>query len=174
MVIKEVEGDLIELARKWEFDVIGHGCNCFCNMGSGIAVPMKNTFGCDKFPLEAPQYKGDKSKLGKIDYQEFEVSQMSIYPVNYKGFSTQELRNSLFVVNCYTQYFYGKGKGGGAPIDYDALRSCMREINFFFPGKRIGLPKIGAGLAGGDWDKIKGIIQEELKDCQVTVIIFNK
>jgi O-acetyl-ADP-ribose deacetylase (regulator of RNase III) len=28
------------------------------------------------------------------------------------------------------------------------------------PGKRIGLPKIGAGLAGGDWSTIAGIIDE--------------
>lgn len=29
-------------------------------------------------------------------------------------------------------------------------------------------------LAGGDWDKIKTIIQQELKDCDVTVVIYNK
>lgn len=27
-------------------------------------------------------------------------------------------------------------------------------------------------LAGGDWDRIKEIIQEELKDCEVTVVIY--
>ena len=41
-----------------------------------------------------------------------------------------------------------------------------------FSGKHIGLPKIGAGLAGGDWNIIKKIIQTELKDCKVTVVIL--
>ena len=41
---KEVKGDLIKLTLEGEFDVIAHGCNCFCTMGSGIAVAMKNTF----------------------------------------------------------------------------------------------------------------------------------
>jgi O-acetyl-ADP-ribose deacetylase (regulator of RNase III) len=36
------------------------------------------------------------------------------------------------------------------------------------------MPKIGAGLAGGDWNRIKKIIQTELKDCKVTIVIYNK
>lgn len=58
------------------------------------------------------------------------------------------------------------------PIDYEALTLCMRKMNITFRGKRIGLPKIGAGLAGGDWNKIKNIIKTELKDCKVTVVIL--
>ena len=46
-------------------------------------------------------------------------------------------------------------------------------MNYRFKGKHIGLPKIGAGLAGGDWERIKGIIQKELKDCEVTIVIYD-
>jgi len=34
------------------------------------------------------------------------------------------------------------------------------------------IKKIGAGLAGGDWNRIKVIIQTELKDMDVTVVIY--
>ncbi len=37
---------------------------------------------------------------------------------------------------------------------------------------RIGLPKIGAGLAGGDWPRIECIVDEELADCDVTVVEY--
>ena len=43
-----------------------------------------------------------------------------------------------------------------------------------FAGKKIGLPKIGSNLAGGDWNIIKEIIKKELKGCDVTVVIYNK
>ena len=49
----------------------------------------------------------------------------------------------------------------------------MRKMNHVFKGKHIGLPQIGAGLAGGDWNRIKNIIQTELTDCKVTVVIYN-
>jgi len=68
MKYQEVNGDLISMALKGDFDVITHGCNCFCNMGAGIAIPMKNNFKCSSFPLENEKTKGDINKLGQIDY----------------------------------------------------------------------------------------------------------
>lgn len=50
----------------------------------------------------------------------------------------------------------------------------MRKINHIFKGQHVGLPQIGCGLAGGDWNRVKTIIQNELKDCFVTVVIYNK
>jgi O-acetyl-ADP-ribose deacetylase (regulator of RNase III) len=151
----EVKGDLIELAKDGNFDVIAHGCNCFCTMGAGIAPLMARAFGCDKFPMESPQYRGNINKLGTIDAHKVD-------------------KYSLIVVNAYSQYHYGRNHQDGvaSPIDYEALTLCMRKMNMRFKGKHIGLPKIGAGLAGGDWDRIKKIIQDEFTDCNVTVVIF--
>lgn len=155
MNYREVEGDLIELALKGEFDVITHGVNCFCQMKAGIAPQMAKAFGCDCFRMEMPAERGNINKLGNIDYAR--VSQ------------------KLTVVNSYTQYRYGPNHKDGdkKPINYAALALCLEKINHTFKGKRIGLPKIGAGLAGGSWPVIKTIIQDSLVDCDVTVVIFN-
>lgn len=51
---------------------------------------------------------------------------------------------------------------------------CLRKINHQFHDKRIGLPLIGAGLAGGDWNIIEKIIGKELKDMDVTIVKFKK
>ena len=40
----EIKGDLIELAKAGEFDVIAHGCNCFNAQKSGIARQMAEEF----------------------------------------------------------------------------------------------------------------------------------
>ena len=165
---KEIEGDLIKYALDGIFDVIGHGCNCQNTMGAGIAPQMARAFGCDKFHKESPKYKGDINKLGTIDYQVLQfaggTSEFNIFDFD------------LCVCNLYTQYYYGRNHTDGVdkPIDYDALTLCMRKINHTFKGKRVGLPKIGSGLAGGDWNRIKRIIQTELKDCDVTIVIFKK
>ena len=37
-------------------------------------------------------------------------------------------------------------------------------------GKRIGLPQIGAGLGGGDWNIISKIIDEELQGENWTIV----
>ena len=174
-IFKEIKGDLIKLAYQNEFDVIAQGCNCFCTQGAGIAVQFVRHFGTDKFDLEDKKYKGDKNKLGKIDYE-----RLSFTDYNQKFELVPDDDNPilfhLYVVNCYTQFYYGKNHADGAskPLDYDALTSCMSAINNAFKGKKIGLPLIGAGLAGGDWNKIKDIIQNELIDCDVTIVHYDK
>ena len=172
---REVEGDLIKLSREGAFDVIAHGCNCFCTQSSGLAPQMVKAFGTDKyFELEVPDTKGDINKLGQIEYIEYYRDiEGGFYPDTF-GFSEEP--PALIVVNAYTQYNYGRNHSDGdsKPVDYEAITLCMRKINHMFKGKHIGLPRIGCGLAGGDWEIVKGIIQTELKDCHVTIVNYKK
>ena len=51
--MKEVAGDLIQLAYDGKFDVIVHGCNCECMMGGGIAKQIvEEIFGNSTFVQE--------------------------------------------------------------------------------------------------------------------------
>jgi O-acetyl-ADP-ribose deacetylase (regulator of RNase III) len=194
MSYTEVNGDLIELAKRGKFDVIGHGCNCFCTMGAGIAPQMAEAFECDEFEMEMTEYedyddegnsymvqtdnKGNINKLGNIDYQHQylwfnhpNAKDGYAVPMGHKS-QNQENVKDIYVVNIYSQYHYGKNHSDGVskPLDYEALTLGLRKMNHIFKGKKIGLPMIGAGLAGGVWNRIKSIIQTELKDCDVTVV----
>ena len=196
--MKYIDGDLIRLAKQGTFDVIAHGCNCFCTMGAGIAPQMAEAFGCDEFDMErmenarfdedAEEYytiptnnKGNINKLGNIDY-EYQYLWFDHPMVKEPGVAIAMTSKSpdqpnvkdLIVVNAYTQYMYGRNHADGvkSPVDYAAIELCMKKINHLFKGKRIGLPKIGSGLAGGDWDRIEKIIATSLKDCQVTIVNY--
>jgi O-acetyl-ADP-ribose deacetylase (regulator of RNase III) len=175
MAYKEVHGDLIQLAHEFMFDVITHGCNCHCTMGAGIAPQMAKAFGCDTFKKESEEYKGDINKLGTIDY---ELLFFSSWDQKYERYPDEgdKILHKMYVVNSYSQYNYGANHADGVarPLDYEALTLCLRKINSIFKGQRIGLPQIGAGLAGGNWNRIQAIIQQELKDCDVTVVIYKK
>lgn len=181
-IYKEIDGNLIELALNGEFDVIVQGNNCFNTQGSGLAPQMVEAFQTDKFPMEL-EGKGDINKLGQIDFQPRRVyegvssSKWNGKIVLFKHNLTvpKEDTKLLQVVNAYTQYNFGSYRAGGdvkAPADYEAITLVMRKINHKFKGYHIGLPKIASGLAGGDWNIIKDIIQRELKDCQITVVNY--
>ena len=160
--MRERQGNLITLAQEGYFDVITHGCNCFCTMGAGIAPQMAKAFGADKFPMEAPQYRGDRNKMGTIDYE-------------WQDISIPFGKHKLVVVNSYTQFHYGRNHSDGVdmPVDYDAIKLCMRKINQEFRGKTIGLPLIGCGLAGGDWSIVKKIIKQELNMMDPWVVHYD-
>jgi len=149
--MKTVNGDLVALALKGEFDVIVHGCNCFHTMGAGIAKSIASTF---PEALEADRKTpyAEASKLGTISTAQVE-----------RG------RHKLVVVNAYTQFHW---KGSGRKVDYEALGRCFRSIADSFSGSRIGYPLIGAGLAGGDWTIIAPRIDHELAGLDHTLVIF--
>jgi len=151
-MINTIYGDLIEKAKNGEFDVIIHGCNCFCTMGGGIAKTIKNEF-IEAFNADRKTIKGSKDKLGTCSFANIERN----------GFN-------FIVVNAYTQFNYGYGK----MADYDAIEQCMKWIKDSFKGKRFGLPLIGAGLAGGDWNKILQIINDVLGDEDITIIKYKR
>ena len=151
--MKYIKGDLIKLALTGNFEVIAHGCNCMCTMGAGIAKTIKSKFP-EAYQADCATEKGDKNKLGTC------------------SFATCKTENGFCdVVNAYTQYDY---RGKGVLVEYDAVRSCMNWLKKNYSGKKIGLPKIGAGLAKGNWNIIESIIAEELKDENLTIVLFEK
>jgi len=169
---KEIEGNLITLAKQGTFDVITHGCNCMCLMGAGIAPQMDKAFGCGRYKLEDEVMRGDINKLGLIDYNSFIITQKGLLlPFSELTKELPEGAHKLTVVNSYTQYSPAVHL---LPLDYEALTLCLRKINHVFKGQHIGLPRIGAGLAGGIWSHIKDIIEKELKDCDATVVNYKK
>jgi O-acetyl-ADP-ribose deacetylase (regulator of RNase III) len=154
--MKIIYGDLIELAKDGHFDVIVHGCNCICTMGAGIAKQIKKEFP-KAWEIDKRTKSGDRTKLGKIVYTKVFINDI----------------HSIFVVNAYTQFdTYVRGEMKKVLVEYDALRSCFAAVYKLFHGYRIGYPKIGAGLALGDWNIISKIIDEELKEMDHTLVIW--
>jgi O-acetyl-ADP-ribose deacetylase (regulator of RNase III) len=123
-MIKEMNGDLIKLAKDGFFDVIGHGCNAFVTMGAGIAAQIRKEFP-QAYVADSQTKRGDKSKLGTCSFT------YEPYPI---------------IANMYIQYHWSmiapNGKLEPAPqgtvlVDYDAVRSCCRQLKEFFGDKRI-------------------------------------
>jgi len=141
-MLKE-RGDLIEKTLNHEFDVIVHGCNCQCVMGAGIAKTIKQKFP-EAYQADLQTSAGNREKLGTF----------SSASVIIRG-------KKVIIVNAYTQFDW---QGSGVKVDYDAVRNVFKLIKKEFSGLRIGYPAIGAGLAGGDWQIISQIIDEELLD----------
>lgn len=111
LTIKETNGDVIEMAREGQFDVVVQGCNCFNTMGSGLAAQVRVK--CpNAYKADLASQSGDKNKLGTYT--------LGMEKENY------------VMINGYTQYGFGRmstNPDGGpvmeAPADYDAIRSVL-------------------------------------------------
>ena len=144
-------GDLLQLALDKHFDVIVHGCNCHCQMGAGIAKAIAERFP-EALAADRETVPGDRGKLGRISFA-----------------TVRRAKAEFIVVNGYTQFDWD---GPGVLVDYEAVAAVMRTVKSEFGGRRIGYPKIGAGLAGGDWTRISAIIDDALAGENHTLVEF--
>jgi O-acetyl-ADP-ribose deacetylase (regulator of RNase III) len=155
MSLKYKVGDLIEAAKSGEVNLIAHGCNCYNTMGSGIAPLVARAFP-RAYEADQETEKGSKAKLGKATFA---------YDYDHK----------CWVFNLYSQFGYWGRNRGQVDLSYEALEDAidfMRDIGFNRETLKIGLPKVGAGLAGGDWKIIERIIKERLVDYDYDVTIY--
>ena len=142
-MIQYVQGDLTETDIK----LVAHGCNCFCTMGKGVALAIRQRWPT-AWRADLNTVKGDKSKLGKISV----------------GVDQEHT-----VLNLYTQYHYGKLHSS---LDMDVLRHCLQAVKRLYPGVDIAIPKIGSGLALGDWTAIEALILEVWDDREIYVFVL--
>jgi O-acetyl-ADP-ribose deacetylase (regulator of RNase III) len=153
--MKIVTGDLLEMGKNKEFDIIMHGCNCYNTMGAGIAAQVAQQFP-DARLADDETVRGDAGKLGT-------------YTIGMNG--------RLVILNCYTQY--GISSTGADVFEYNAFERVLDKIQYRFGKWRIGLPLIGMGLAGGDEGRIVPMIERfaervERQDGSVTLVKWAK
>ena len=137
-MLNHTKGNLIDMAEAGEFDVIVHGCNCFNTMGAGIAREIR-----DRYPQawasDSMTERGDYNKLGNWSV------------------GINDLEDSKFIIiNAYTQFNISVGKD---VFEYSAFALVLQKLEYAFGNKRIGLPYIGMGLAGGKKDVIIPMIE---------------
>ena len=150
-----VQGDLIEMALQGHFDIIVHGCNCFHTMGTGIAKQIKDIF-YSAYIADTKTTYGSRSKLGTYSFSDELI------------FINSEPR-FVRVINAYTQFNYSRNQ---PEVDYDAIDQVFELISLDYKYKRIGIPKIGTGHAGGDWNIISDIITKHTTDMDITVVEY--
>ena len=156
--MKTIRGNIIDLAEDGVINVLVQGCNCMVMQGKGLALEIK-----ERYP-EAYQAdvkygrKGDITKLG-------EFSWVLVENVKVPG-------KRFVIVNAYTQYDWKPQLSGKPNADVPAISRVFKSIAETFPNARIGFPKIGAGLARGDWGEILPAIEDALEDSDYTYIEY--
>lgn len=156
LMIKYKKGCLIKAAKSGEVSVIAHQTNGFHTFGTGLAKKIKQEFPI-AYEADLGTRKGDINKLGTLS-------------VAY------DKRYSLYICNLYGQHYYGRDK---QYTDYEALKRSMERVRHMYISGFVydpefkgvlGLPRIGCGLAGGDWAVVSSLIEDTLGDVTEVVV----
>lgn len=67
-----------------------------------------------------------------------------------------------------------RSQGNPKPLAYGALESCLKQLRLQALKRfaTVHMPRIGCGLAGGDWVKVEAMIVKELVEAGVGVTVY--
>ena len=165
-------GDLFQnIPQDSDIVVIPHVCNDIGGWGRGFVLAVEK-----HFPEAKLSYK---SLIGteflKLGHTDFAVGLEVVVP-------QLEIEKQVIIANMIAQHDVVMKVIDGQktpPIRYDALEKCMQEVamfckNHISAGKNLQIlcPMFGAGLAGGDWQKISKMIETIWDKIPVTVFVY--
>lgn len=148
--IIEESGDLLDCHE----NIIAHQVNCQGVMGAGLAKAIKS-----KYPVVFEKYQ---SACKWSDFKDSSVLLGACQIVEVE-------KDKKWVANLFGQDRYGKGKQF---TDYDALRRALTKLREHAEKHQlsVALPdQLGCGLAGGDWNIVRRMIEEVFHNYYVTI-----
>ena len=149
------------LTRTGQPSLLIHICNNRGGFGAGFAKAL-----AARYPQVKEAYRawvaGD-SQSAHFTAEYFRLGNIQAVGVG----------DALTIINMIAQNGY-KSEDNQQPIDYTALQKCLVKVRAAALREKrlIILPKIGTGLAGGDWQIIERLITENLCQFGIEVVCF--
>jgi O-acetyl-ADP-ribose deacetylase (regulator of RNase III) len=145
MAIKHVIGDATNPIGGKGIKFITHCCNNVGAWGSGFVIALSKRWGMPEL-IYRKWGNGNEYELGAIQVIPVEKDIIVINLIGQEGIWTVD---------------------GVPPIRYEAIKKGLdniQELMQTYEGKNptLHMPRMGAGLAGGSWDKIEEIIKESI------------
>lgn len=155
MQIKYVKGDATAPHGDGS-KIIVHVCNDIGAWGKGFVLAISK-----RWPKPEQSYREWHKQGADLPFELGQVQFVEVEP-------------SLWVANLIGQHGI-RTAGGVPPIRYEAVRDGLRRVAAFALAKAasIHMPRIGCGLAGGTWEEIGRLVQEELADREVRVYVYD-
>lgn len=134
--------------------LIVHICNDAGAWGKGFVMALSARWKQPEAQYRSWAKSGDVFELGAVQQVQVE--------------------SDVWVVNMIAQHGIRKAPDGTPPIRYEALMQALKGV--FLLAKQykgsVHMPRIGAGLAGGDWEIIAAIIEDVLCDNGIDVKVY--
>lgn len=153
MAIHYLKGDATEPIGDG-MKVIVHVCNDLGAWGAGFVLALSKKWKKPELHYKKWKQSGINFKLGFVQ------------PV--------VVENDIIVLNMIGQHGL-RSMFNLIPLRYDALETCLSKVASYCVSNNasVHMPRIGCGLAGGDWNKVEEIIQKTLLKENLEVYVYD-
>jgi len=136
--------------------IIVHVCNDIGGWGRGFVVALSKSW-----PEPEQRYRAWQRGEEKIPFALGEVQFVQV-------------AENIWVANMIGQHDV-RTIGGVPPVRYDAIRKALKRVAAEAAQLKasIHMPRIGCGLAGGKWEEVGRIVEQELTNKSVPVTVYD-
>jgi len=137
--------------------LIIHCCNDVGGWGSGFVLALSK-----------------KWKSPELEYRKLAETKTTKY-IKLGMVQVVPVEKDTFVANMIGQHKTGFDENGLPPVRYEAIRKCLEKVCKYSLDHNCSVhaPRFGSALAGGDWNIIEYLINEELIKNGVIVYIYD-
>lgn len=154
MVIEYIKGDATVSTASGN-KIIVHICNDVGAWGKGFVMAISKKWKEPALHYKAWYKMQDGFGLGEVQFVQVD--------------------NEIWIANMIGQHKIYKDEYGNPPIRYEAVKAGLDKVaNFAIQqNASIHMPRIGCGLAGGNWEEIEQIIVDCLCQKNIKVTVYN-
>jgi O-acetyl-ADP-ribose deacetylase (regulator of RNase III) len=136
--------------------IIVHVCNDGGGWGKGFVVAVSRRWRQPEQRYRA-WYRGEDAQLFALGQVQFVQVENDVWVANLIGQQGVDVRN------------------GVPPVRYEAIREGLRAVAAKAKelGASVHMPRIGCGLAGGKWEVIEPILEQELERVGLPVTVYD-
>ena len=134
--------------------IIVHICNDIGAWGKGFVLAISKRWKDPEIKYREWAKSKDNFNLGEVQFIQVEPT--------------------IWIANLIGQRDIKKDKEGNPPVRYGAIRQGLAKVGYFARQNNasVHMPRIGCGLAGGNWDMIEPSISHELIGVETFVYDF--
>ena len=135
--------------------IIVHICNDIGGWGKGFVMAISKRW---KLPEQSYRnwYKSKENfSLGAVQFVQVETD--------------------IWIANLIGQHKINKDERGNAPIRYEAVLAGLDKIGVFAEENNatVHMPRIGCGLAGGNWNQIEPLLNSAIVDRNILITVYD-
>jgi O-acetyl-ADP-ribose deacetylase (regulator of RNase III) len=174
--IKFTKGDATNPNEKGT-KIIVHICNDVGGWGKGFVMAISKRW---KQPETEYRNWYKNNELEQTDTVQFERLERRDKYSNEKKFELGNVQfvkvmDDIWVANMVAQRNIRPDKDGIPPIRYSFVSECLERVRVFAKRKKasVHMPRIGCGLAGGEWTEIEEIVNENLIAHEIETTVYD-
>ncbi len=135
--------------------IIVHICNDIGGWGKGFVMALSKKWKAPEAEYRKWYKSQDDFELGKVQFVQVE--------------------DDIWIANLIGQRDIYRGKNKQPPIRYEAIEQGLNEVfkKALQLNASIHMPRIGCGLAGGKWELIQPIIEEQLTSKNIVTTVYD-